>query len=174
MARMRSAYWPGSSRSAGKLKRPSLSLTTVVVMVEPSFLALTSTPSIAPSSAEVTMPINAAPFCEKQIEGRARKTADKIQLRMRCSLVFHQSGRRDALFLHHEDEGLHRHAIAWISRDDVNIVRRFVVRVAGIERHRLAALELNDELAFEDVQEHMRIVAVRRVWGGPGEKGGPG
>ena len=56
MARMRSAYWPGSSLLAGKLKRPSLSLTTVMVMVEPAFLALTSTPSIAPSSAERDLP----------------------------------------------------------------------------------------------------------------------
>src|SRR5258708_5879440 len=32
-------------------------------MVEPSFLALTSTPSIAPSSAEETWPLSAAAFC---------------------------------------------------------------------------------------------------------------
>jgi hypothetical protein len=36
------------------------SLTTVVVMVPPSRLALTSTPSIAPSSAEATWPASAA------------------------------------------------------------------------------------------------------------------
>jgi hypothetical protein len=32
-------------------------------MVEPSFLALTSTPSIGPSSAEVTWPLSAAAAC---------------------------------------------------------------------------------------------------------------
>src|SRR5215510_7782106 len=47
-------------RAAGKLKRPCSSVTTVVVMVEPSFLALTRTPSIAPSSLEDTNPVRAA------------------------------------------------------------------------------------------------------------------
>src|SRR5215468_2328416 len=56
MARIESAYFPGASFEAGKLNWPLASLTTVMVMVLPSFLALTSTPSIAPSSAEVTWP----------------------------------------------------------------------------------------------------------------------
>src|SRR5438105_4378538 len=34
-------------------------------MVEPAFLALTSTPSIAPSSAEVTCPVSAAGACAR-------------------------------------------------------------------------------------------------------------
>src|SRR5215468_2171135 len=56
MARIESAYFPGASFEAGKLNWPLASLTTVMVMVPPSFLALTNTPSIAPSSAEVTWP----------------------------------------------------------------------------------------------------------------------
>ena len=36
-------------------------LTTVIVMLEPSRFALTSTPSIAPSAAEVTRPVSAGP-----------------------------------------------------------------------------------------------------------------
>jgi hypothetical protein len=36
-----------------------LSLTTVTVIVEPAFFALTSTPSMAPSSAEETTPDSA-------------------------------------------------------------------------------------------------------------------
>src|SRR6266581_9658985 len=56
MARIDSAYFPGASFEAGKLNWPLASLTTVMVMVLPSFLALTSTPSIAPSSVEVTWP----------------------------------------------------------------------------------------------------------------------
>ena len=39
---------------------PEASLTTVTVMVEPSRLALTSTPSIGPSASEVTDPVSAA------------------------------------------------------------------------------------------------------------------
>src|SRR5262249_19724523 len=52
------AYLPGSSLPAGKLKWPLSFVTTVVVTVEPSFLALTSTPSIWPSSVEDTWPLS--------------------------------------------------------------------------------------------------------------------
>src|ERR1700758_3819114 len=62
---MRSAYWPGSSLAAGKLKWPLSSLMTDTVMVEPAFLALTTTPSIAPSSAELTCPDRGAADCAK-------------------------------------------------------------------------------------------------------------
>ena len=48
----------GLSLAAGKLYRPCASLTTVTVMVEPAFLALTRTPSIAPSSAEKICPVS--------------------------------------------------------------------------------------------------------------------
>src|SRR5256885_1381816 len=58
---MRSAYVPASSLDAGKRYRPSRSVTTVVVMVDAAFFALTSTPSIGPSSAEETRPVSAAP-----------------------------------------------------------------------------------------------------------------
>src|ERR1700730_3313196 len=54
------AYWPGSNREAGKVCRPSLLVTTVMAMVDPAFLAVTSTPSIGPSSFDVTWPANAA------------------------------------------------------------------------------------------------------------------
>src|SRR5262249_6253256 len=60
MARIEMAYLPGASFEVGKLNWPLASLTTVMVMVPPSFLALTSTPSIAPSSADVTLPERAA------------------------------------------------------------------------------------------------------------------
>src|SRR3954471_12928286 len=56
-------YLPGSSRSDGKLNWPLSSVTTVVAMVEPSFLAVTSTPSITGSWAEDTLPLSAAAFC---------------------------------------------------------------------------------------------------------------
>src|SRR5258707_14293378 len=62
---MRNEYWPGSSLAAGKLKLPCASLTTVIVTVEPAFLALTSTPSIGPSSPEVTCPVRAAGVCAR-------------------------------------------------------------------------------------------------------------
>src|SRR5262245_21831534 len=66
MARIEMAYLPGPSFEAGKLNWPFASLTTVAVMVPPSFLALTSQPSIAPSSAEVTLPERAT--CARRLE----------------------------------------------------------------------------------------------------------
>src|SRR5882724_1402472 len=57
MARMDSAWRPGASAPLGKSKRPPRSLTTVSVMAEPAARALTSTPSIGPSSVEVTRPL---------------------------------------------------------------------------------------------------------------------
>src|SRR5262249_49782945 len=56
MARIEMAYLPGPSFEAGKLNWPVASLTTVMGMGPPSFLALTQTPSLAPSSAEVPLP----------------------------------------------------------------------------------------------------------------------
>src|SRR5436190_18093758 len=53
---MRSAWRPGASLPAGKRYAPFASLTTVTVIGEPARCALTSTPSIAPSSFEVTVP----------------------------------------------------------------------------------------------------------------------
>src|ERR1051326_8073368 len=61
---MLSPYWPGSSRPAGKLKRPLSSVGTLTVTVEPAFLALTTTPSMAPSLSDVTRPVSAA-LCAK-------------------------------------------------------------------------------------------------------------
>src|SRR5947209_6592944 len=56
-------YLPASSRSAGMVKRPCALLITLVVMLEPSFFALTTTPSIVPSSADVTWPVSCAMAC---------------------------------------------------------------------------------------------------------------
>src|SRR6267378_4204294 len=59
VARIFSEYEPDPSFDEGKLKRPRSSLTTLTVTVEPAFFALTTTPSIAPSSAELTRPVSA-------------------------------------------------------------------------------------------------------------------
>src|SRR5947207_2603160 len=56
-------YLPASSRSAGMAKRPCALVITLVVMLEPSFLALTTTPSIAASSVDATCPVNWAIAC---------------------------------------------------------------------------------------------------------------
>src|SRR5437762_10711871 len=56
-------YLPASSRSAGMVKRPCALVITLVVMLESAFLALTTTPSIAPSSADVTWPVSWAIAC---------------------------------------------------------------------------------------------------------------
>src|SRR5215467_15516312 len=53
---MRREYCPGSSFAAGNRNRPWSSVTTVTVVDELAFFALTSTPSIGPSAAEVTWP----------------------------------------------------------------------------------------------------------------------
>src|SRR5205814_49766 len=59
VARIFSEYEPDPSFDEGKAKRPRSSLTTLTVTVEPAFFALTTTPSIAPSSAELTRPVRA-------------------------------------------------------------------------------------------------------------------
>src|SRR5438094_9055392 len=123
-------------------------------MVEPAFFALTSTPSIAPSSLEDTLPASCAPA-----SGLNRTRTSNEKSRMGTSLVLDQRGGRRAGFLHHEDERLRRNLVARIARHDVDVVRRFVVGVAGIQRHRLASLPLHDELAFEHMKEHVGIVA---------------
>src|SRR4051812_4098978 len=56
---MVSLWEPGSNRPAGKAYAPFASLTTVTVMVEPCFFALTSTPSIGPSRSDATVPLSA-------------------------------------------------------------------------------------------------------------------
>src|SRR5258706_7374225 len=63
MARMATEYFPGSSRSRGKLYSPLAFVTTVRVIVEPTRCALTSTPSIVPSGAEVTFRARADGVC---------------------------------------------------------------------------------------------------------------
>src|SRR5260221_9712258 len=60
VARILSEYEPDPSFDEGKAKRPRSSLTTLTVTVEPAFFALTTTPPIAPSSAELTCPSSAA------------------------------------------------------------------------------------------------------------------
>src|SRR5580765_1217671 len=58
-ARIETSYRPGSSRFRGKLYAPSLLLTTVTILLDPSRCAETSTPSIRPSSEDVTVPVKA-------------------------------------------------------------------------------------------------------------------
>jgi len=54
---------PRVEPSAREAEAALVVATTVVVIVEPSFLVLTSTPSIAPSSAEDTWLVSAAGVC---------------------------------------------------------------------------------------------------------------
>src|ERR1700682_1963736 len=58
-ARTLIAYLPGCSLWRGNAYWPWALLTTQVAMGEPTFLAPTSTPSIAPSACEVTLPVSA-------------------------------------------------------------------------------------------------------------------
>src|SRR5262245_38533393 len=60
---------------------------TLTVTVEPSFLALTTTPSMAPSAAEVTCPVRAAPALLSAAAGSAWKkmTAEpSVKMDNRC------------------------------------------------------------------------------------------
>src|SRR5437899_2207498 len=75
---MRSVYLPGSSFADGNEKLPLSSLTTEIAMVEPSFLALTTTPSIAPSSAEVTWPVSLPAACAKGDDTTATANAAEV------------------------------------------------------------------------------------------------
>src|SRR5687768_12743586 len=87
MARMLSAYWPGSSLPAGKLKRPLSSVATLVVMVEPTFLALTTTPSIRPSLAEDTVP-DSMEFCAgAAVDIKTANRTKPAMSGMRCMIV---------------------------------------------------------------------------------------
>src|SRR5215471_6642486 len=90
MARTASEYSPGGSLPAGKLKRPSLSLTTVVVMEEPALVALTSTPSMDGSAAEPTWPVKAG-VCAETIETCVAKARLAAKLAVRTN-------RRDIAF----------------------------------------------------------------------------
>jgi hypothetical protein len=56
---MATEYLPGSNLSRGKLYSPRALLTTLMVTVEPARFALTSTPSMAPSACDVTLPASA-------------------------------------------------------------------------------------------------------------------
>src|SRR5262245_15466186 len=100
MARIEMAYLPGPSFEAGKLNWPVASLTTVIVMVPPSFLALTSTPSIAPSSAEVTLPERAtwlpdwASRLEDDVTATAAPSATACSRLRLCMMGFSLECRR--------------------------------------------------------------------------------
>src|SRR3954469_3552678 len=84
-------YLPGSTFATGKLNWPLSSVTTVVVMVEPSFLALTSTPSIAPSSDEETWPWSVPDVCalagNKPVRARTVVASNRALIRIVASLV---------------------------------------------------------------------------------------
>jgi hypothetical protein len=56
---------------------PALSLTTEMVAVEPSRLALTTTPSIGPSAAELTCPVNAIASASASAQKRAEADRDR-------------------------------------------------------------------------------------------------
>src|SRR5215470_16190469 len=73
---MRNVYWPGSSFAVGKLKLPCASLTTEIVIVEPAFLALTTTPSMAPSAVEAIWPASLPAACARSKADDARPTAN--------------------------------------------------------------------------------------------------
>src|SRR5207249_7624808 len=95
VARIFSEYEPDPSFDEGKLKRPRSSLTTLTVTVEPAFFALTTTPSIAPSSAELTRPVRAVEVwaavgprpARNAMNTRPALTTNKSRLVMDDSLV---------------------------------------------------------------------------------------
>src|SRR2546430_16155961 len=91
---------------AGKLNWPLSFDTTVVVMVEPSRLALTSTPSIAPSSVEETLPLNACACDATTPAAMNMLVASRSVLNLMNSLPWvelrrlHQYERTSCIFWH--------------------------------------------------------------------------
>src|SRR5438093_4950230 len=94
-ARMRSEYAPGYSFADGNRYRPWSSLTTLTVIVELAFFALTITPSIGPSSDDVTSPVNATEddvsagsvfaFVGVKLAATARDTEKRMTLIRMCT-----------------------------------------------------------------------------------------
>src|SRR5258708_18549232 len=78
---MRSVYCPGWMDFRRKLKRPCSSLTTVTVMVEFAGVALTRTPSIGPSSWELTWPARATGVADCPQAGcKVAQYAEKLKI----------------------------------------------------------------------------------------------
>src|SRR5262245_12536882 len=88
MARIVSVYWPGSSRSAGNSYWPCALVTTLMASLAPAFLAVTTTPSMAPSASELTLPVMAEP-CAQTMPGTAtsRKAAPAVKLAMSLDCI---------------------------------------------------------------------------------------
>src|SRR5829696_9978097 len=88
-------YLPGSSAAAWKLNWPLSLLTTVVVKCEPSRLALTSTPSIGPSSVEEVWPLRVLDVCacppggNDPVSARTVLASNRVFTRIVASLVHH-------------------------------------------------------------------------------------
>src|SRR6185369_9614216 len=86
-----------------------------MVMVEPAFFALTSTPSIAPSSAEVTRPASAAGFpWEKTLPENTRQKTAKLALRMGDSYLRFSFCTRQLSSSATYNTFSDGHAISWI------------------------------------------------------------
>ena len=56
-------YLPGPTFEAGKEKRPLSSEMTEILMFEPSFFTVRTTPSMGPSFCEETVPLSEAGAC---------------------------------------------------------------------------------------------------------------
>ena len=106
-ARTRRREWqfdsgPAPAESAGKAYSPLASLTTVMVIVEPGFLALTRTPSISPSRSELILPVNAgAGVCATADMGVVSPTATaNIAARHNSARIVHVLPRTASSAVH--------------------------------------------------------------------------
>ena len=95
-ARMRSEYSPEASLFRGKLYCPRESLTTLTDTVDPVFLALTKTPSMGPSSVELTRPTNA-----RAPSGERLQELDVASIRLRATPAVTLSQKVFARIIHH-------------------------------------------------------------------------
>src|SRR5262249_25684079 len=118
--------------------------TTLTVTVEPAFLALTTTPSMAPSSAEVTWPLRAAWPCARTKDGAAAKrTMVKAAMpaRTACTRIGSSRSSRLAITMP-EPPAVWLAKIAWLERS-----------------HRGNRLDLQEEMGVGEAAQHAQGAA---------------
>src|SRR6266404_5685580 len=81
--------------------------------------------------------------------------------------LLHWDERRGVFILHKEYEKLGWFSVAGILRNNVDIIGRFVKRLAWSKGHRFTALDLHNDGTLKDIDECVRVVSVlagRGTW----------
>src|SRR5262245_586971 len=72
--------------------------------------------------------------------------------------LLHWNDGRGPLLLHKKDEKLRGVGVARILRDTVDVLGRFIKRLAWSQRYRVPAFDLHDDGAFQDIDKGVRVV----------------